>query len=212
MKPSPQKTLFALLVLSGFATAALSAPPPDDVGKKEEKKKAAKALEGKPAPDFKADFALNGKVTNLADLKGKVVVLQFWAPWCPYCIESFASTRELRAKYKDKPVEVIGVTTYFDDLAFDKKTKKLVGLPQKMTPKQERDSVKEFAAYHKLDYRILFLTDKEYVRASNAYSRGGVPAYYVLDKKGVIRLFQGGTNEETAKYFSQLIDKLLEEN
>jgi thiol-disulfide isomerase/thioredoxin len=212
MNPSPQKTLFALLLLGGLGTAALSAPPPDDPAKVEDRKKAAKALEGKPAPDFKADFALNGKAAKLADLKDKVVVLQFWAPWCPYCVESFASTKELHAKYKDKPVEVVGVTTYFDNYFFDKKTKKLVALPQKLTPKQERDSLKDYAAYHKLDYRLLLLPEKEYLRVSDAYSRGSVPNYFVLDKKGVIRLYQGGTNDETAKIFGQLIDKLLAEN
>lgn len=211
MNLSPQKTLFALLIVAGLGAAAFSAPPPDDVAKVEGKKKAAKALEGKAAPDFKADFALNGKVAKLADLKDKVVVLQFWAPWCPYCVESFESTRELRAKYKDKPVEVIGLTTYFDNYLFDKKTKKLIGLPQKLTPKQERDSLKEFAAFHKLDYRILLLPEKEYLRVSDAYSRGSVPNYFVLDQKGVIRLYQGGTSKETAAYFGQLIDKLLEE-
>ena len=39
-------------------------------------------LIGKPAPDFEGDFAVNGKPGKLSDLKGKVVLVDFWAVWC----------------------------------------------------------------------------------------------------------------------------------
>ncbi|OAI45020.1 hypothetical protein AYO44_13230 [Planctomycetaceae bacterium SCGC AG-212-F19] len=206
------KSFISLLVIIVLGVAALAAPPPDDVNKKEERQKVAKALEGKPAPAFKADFALNGKVAGLADLKGKVVVLEFWALWCPYCVQSFKSNNELHAKYKDKGVEVVGLTSYFENYALDKKTGKLVGLPQKMTPAQERAAIKDFAAFHKMEHRILFLTDKEYVRASEVYGRGSVPNYYVIDKKGDVRFFQAGISDQTAQVIGQVVDKLLKED
>src|SRR5213075_661241 len=52
------------------------------------------AVVGKPAIDLEADFALNGKVLKLADLKGKVVLVDFWAVWSP---QSVATLEKLRA-------------------------------------------------------------------------------------------------------------------
>jgi thiol-disulfide isomerase/thioredoxin len=199
----------AALILLGAIGVAVAAPPPDDVNKVEAKRKGATELEGKPAPAFKADYALNGKVTSLANLKGKVVILDFWAMWCPYCIQSFKQTKELHAKFKDKDVEFVGVTSYFENYAFDKKAGKLVGIPGKMTPTQERTTLKDFGAFHKLEYCTLLLTDKEYVRVSEAYSRAGVPCFYVIDKKGIVRRSQPGISDEAAKYISELVDKLL---
>lgn len=98
------------------------------------------------------------------------------------------------------------------DNSMDKKTGKLVGLPQKMTPAQDRLAIKDFAAFHKMEHRILFLTDKEYVRASEAYGRGSVPNYYVIDKKGDIRYFQAGNSDKTAEVIGQVVDKLLKED
>src|SRR5437879_5302075 len=84
-----------------------------------------KALIGKPAPDFKGEFSLNGKPTKLSDLKGKVVLLDFWAVWCGPCVSTFPHLREWHKEYKDKGLEILGVTTYFEKFAFDKKTGKL---------------------------------------------------------------------------------------
>jgi len=202
--------LLCLVVFTGLLVQALAATP-DDPAKVEQKKKAAKALEGKPAPSFKPDFALNGKPVSLEDLKGKVVVLEFWTIWCPWCIQSLPPARDLHAKYKDKPVAVLGVTTYFEDYAFDKKSKKVMAFPQPLTPKQERAAMKDFAAFHNLEYPLLFLPGKEWDRVSNSYSRGSVPSWFIIDKKGIIRYFQGGYSPQTVAIFEKIIDPLLAE-
>ena len=68
---------------------------------------------GKPAPDFGGDFAVNGKATKISDLKGKVVLIDFWAVWCGPCLASFPDLRDLNDQYHDKGLEIVGVTTYF---------------------------------------------------------------------------------------------------
>lgn len=65
-------------------------------------------LEGKPAPALVASNWINSEPLTLEKLKGKVVVLDFWATWCGPCISSIPHTNELAAKYKDKVV-IIGV-------------------------------------------------------------------------------------------------------
>ena len=72
--------------------------------------KAAILAVGAVAPDFlMKDVA--GKEVRLADFKGKVVILDFWATWCGPCIASMPHTQELAAKYKDQDVIVLGAGT-----------------------------------------------------------------------------------------------------
>ncbi len=58
---------------------------------------------------------MDGKPFRLADLKGKVVLVEFWATWCPPCVASFPMLRHLARDYKDRGFEILGVN--LDDLA-----------------------------------------------------------------------------------------------
>lgn len=53
--------------------------------------------------------AISGKTISMKDLKGKVVVIDFWATWCPQCVAAMPHLKELYAQYKGKGVEFIGV-------------------------------------------------------------------------------------------------------
>ena len=66
-----------------------------------------------PALTFRKVLDLNGTPTwnSLEDLKGKVVVLDFWATWCGPCVASFPNVRELRKHYSPEDVVIIGITS-----------------------------------------------------------------------------------------------------
>jgi peroxiredoxin len=66
------------------------------------------SMAGKPAPDF--SFTLEGKPARLADLRGKVVVLNFWATWCPPCVEEMPSLNRLHAQIAVQGGLVLGIS------------------------------------------------------------------------------------------------------
>lgn len=168
-------------------------------------------LIGKPAFDFRPDFAINGKPATLADLKNKVVLLDFWAVWCGPCIKTFPHLRELHAKYHDKGLEIVGLTTYYEKVGFDKEAGKVKILEDKMTLAEEQTMLKDFAQHHKLDYRLVAVPQDERKEIYGKYKIRGIPTAVVIDRKGIIRLIKVGASEENAKEIEDTIKKLVAE-
>ncbi|MGF1573835.1 MAG: TlpA family protein disulfide reductase [Sumerlaeia bacterium] len=65
-----------------------------------------KKLIGKPAPDFELT-SIAGETVRLSELKGNVIILDFWATWCPPCIEALPKMQNIQTKYADKPLKII---------------------------------------------------------------------------------------------------------
>ena len=71
---------------------------------------AARAQEGKQPKEINAKGFLNSEAVTLEKLKGKVVVVEFWATWCPPCRASIPHLVDLRNKLDKSKVEIIGLT------------------------------------------------------------------------------------------------------
>ena len=95
--------LFAIgVILAGLVLILFSGFPKRDA-------QVAPAGKGVTAPLFSLP-ALNGEKIHLADFRGKVVILDFWATWCPPCQEGIPHLNELFREYRDKGLAVIGIS------------------------------------------------------------------------------------------------------
>src|SRR4051812_35831736 len=72
--------------------------------------RAAEPAVGTAAPEIKAAEWLNSEGVSLAKLSKNIVVVEFWATWCPPCRKSIPHLIELNDKYKDKGVTIVGLT------------------------------------------------------------------------------------------------------
>ena len=101
------------------AAAAIQPPPSAAAGGAAVAPRATLLAAGALAPDF-VMRDINDKEVRLADFKGKVVILDFWATWCGPCIASFPHTQKLAAKYKNQDVIVLASGTSDTIAAFKK--------------------------------------------------------------------------------------------
>ena len=118
---------------------------------------------GRPAPEFTL-ARRDGSLLSLSDFRGKVVVLDFWASWCKPCRASFPWVREFYKEYKDKGVEIVGVSIDKNRASWEK----ALDEEQLPWPQVIDEWVKD-------TYRVGGLF---YVRA--------VPMFVIVDKEGKI--------------------------
>ncbi len=75
-------------------------------------------IAGQTPYDF--TFDMNGRQMHFSDLRGKVVLLNFWASWCPPCVEEIGSLNNLHNKIKDRGAMVLGVSVDVDQALYEK--------------------------------------------------------------------------------------------
>ena len=170
IKMKPRKLFCLILVLTFIAAGCKKKEPEPQPG-------------AKPAPSFTLQD-LKGNQISLSDFQGKVVVLDFWATWCPPCVKEIPHFIELYEQYKDKGFAMVGISVDREGVSV----------------------VKSFAQKHRVNYPIL-MTDGQVDKAYGGIT--GIPTTFVIDKAGNIRQKYIGYRDKAV--FEADIKKLLAE-
>ncbi|HEY5914705.1 MAG TPA: TlpA disulfide reductase family protein [Verrucomicrobiae bacterium] len=139
-----------------------------------------KALEGKPMPPLSLTGWVNGQVKT-EDMKGKVVLVDFYATWCGPCMAAIPHNNELLKKYKSKGLVLLGVCT------------------SKRGQEKMDQTVKEKG----IEYPTARDPD---LKSQAAWAVQYYPTYAVVDRKGNVRII--GLQPENVE---KVVQKLLEE-
>ena len=133
------------------------------------------------APDFSFTSS-EGEHISLEDLRGKVVVLDFWGTWCGPCVESVPSLRNLHKKFsKDDSFVLIGISSDTDDNVW-----------------------REFTAKNKMIWPQYLDRDR---RIQRAYRVRAFPTYVVIDHEGIVRYQSEGSTWERSVHLHEAIQK-----
>ena len=148
----------------------------EDIGKAEENQEPEKVM----APDFTLQD-INGKEVKLSSYRGKIVVLNFWAVWCPYCIQEMpgldAANTEL-LKGEDAVILTVDV-------------------------QEDLEKVKKFISSKKLTLPVLMDYDGS---VSGAYGVSAFPTTFVINRDGSVYGYQ--TGPITKEQILNLVDKM----
>ena len=128
---------------------------------------------------------LEGNRITLASLRGKVIVVDFWATWCEPCREELPVLNRLYGEHQDEGLVVVGVSV--DNSA---------------------DNVREFLRNMPLQFPIIHDGDHQ---IAGRYGPEQMPSSYIIDRRGVVRYIHGGYRAEDAARIEREIRTLLAE-
>jgi len=155
------------------------------------------SLEGQPAPPLDTSEFIGMRPASLASLRGKPVLLFFWAEWCGDCKSQSASLVRVWEKYRNNGLELIAATRFY-------------GGPtaKPMTPAEEKAQVEKVwkESYTGLDGIPIVISTDTMVR----YGVSATPTFALIDRKGMVRLYTPTRLSEAE--LSRKIEEVLAEN
>jgi len=137
--------------------------------------------EGKSAPDFTLP-SLDGEQVKLSDFRGKVVLLNFWAPWCPPCRAEIPSLEQLYEKYRGRDFVLLAVA------------------------EDEERNVRNFVQKSGMSFPVLVDSNG---KVYNSYRCRGVPTTLLIDREGVIVGRYLGMRDWTGQEFISKLEEVL---
>ena len=153
------------------------------------------SLIGREAPEFSIQTWLNSDPLTLADLRGRVVLLEFWATWCQPCREMFPKLKKLQEEYGAQGLTILALTRHY--------------FAQRGTASSEAEELELIRSVLKnseVEFPVGVAADE---RVQSLYGAMGVPTLVLVDRAGVVRYAYFGGGEDDR--FDQILKRCLED-
>jgi thiol-disulfide isomerase/thioredoxin len=161
------------------------------------RKKRQLRVQGEVAPEIAVVRWIDQQPLKISELRGRVVLLDFWATWCGPCVIAFPHLRAWYEKYKDKGLVIVGMTQYYGTAA-----------GRAVTEPQEVAFVEKFKKEHALPYGIAIAANEDNM---NNYGVTGIPTAVLIDRRGIVRFIDTGGDQGTAHEVAAMLEKLIQE-
>ena len=139
------------------------------------------SLLGNEAPEISVKEWLVGEPTSLAELRGRVVLLEFWATWCKPCQEMFPKLNELHQIEGPRGLEVIALTRHY--MAYGGTEESKI---------EERGLMLGMVNQHQVGFRVGIAEDE---RLQAVFGANGLPTIVLVDRNGIVRYAGPGEND-----------------
>ena len=193
-KPEAVKLIEAAIV---YAATGVKAQERGYVLRALQRKKLQLRLQGEIAPELKVVQWVEQSPVKLSELRGHVVLLDFWATWCGPCLRSFPHLIEWHEKYKDRGLVILGLTKFYGE-----------GNGQEMKPAEELSFIGRFKKAHNLPYGTAVADgDDNHI----TYGVTAIPTAVLIDRQGVIRLLTTGVGGGNEDEMSEALEKVIQE-
>lgn len=143
------------------------------------------ALLGRAAPEVAVREWVIGPPTTLADLKGKVTLLEFWATWCKPCEQMFPKLNQLHQAHRGDGLEIVALTRFFMSY----------GAPEPVQ-QEELSLIRSFVENHGVEFRVGVSPDEQ---TQTTFGAIGLPIIVLIDRQSVIRHITVSTEDERLK-------------
>ncbi|MBN2355819.1 redoxin domain-containing protein [candidate division KSB1 bacterium] len=159
----------------------------------------------KPAPALKTQEWIDSEPLSMNDLRGKVVFLDFFGPWCGPCRAMFPHMKKLYEEYHQQGLVILGITRYYG--FFNQLGQNL----RDLKAADELEWIKKFKQHHDIPYPYA-VAEMDDGRANEAaYGVYGIPHMALIDKKGMVRLYAIGSGKSSEEKLEQGVVQLLAE-
>lgn len=151
-------------------------------------------LLGNEAPAINVSRWIAGEPVSLEDLRGRVVLLEFWATWCKPCDEMFPKLNALNANLGDRGLEIIALTRHY-----------FASRGASGTEQEELDLMRSFVEKHAVKFRVAVAEDEA---AQLTYGATGLPTVILIDRHSTVQYAGAGPDDPA---FHTVLERCLAE-